>query len=64
MHVAARGGDRDVFEERDALARIAGRYELVIDRLTAEGWPVVVLDGGEALDAVTAAVQAAVEALW
>lgn len=61
--VTARGGVREIFEERERLAAVAERYRIVLDRLRARGDRVVVVDGTAPADAVEREVIAAVEAL-
>ena len=61
--IAARGGVRDIFENRAQLERIAARYEAVREHLIRRGDPVAVVDGTPAADVVAKAVQAAVARL-
>ncbi len=64
--VAARGAPADRFEEAGALSRIAAAYEAVLLRLRSEGWPIAEVDGAASVEAVTAAIVAAIDAhgLW
>jgi dTMP kinase len=58
--VAARGAERELFEEAAWLTRVVRQYHLVMERLAARGWRVVHVDGSQDLDAVEAAVREAV----
>lgn len=58
--VLARGGHREIYEERTALERVVAAYDAALDRLAGRGWPVVRLDGTRSVDDVAAAVAEAV----
>lgn len=61
--VMARGGVREVFEERAALLRVVAQYEVVMGVLASRGWNIVRVDGAAPVEVVQAAVWSAVEAL-
>lgn len=58
--IAARGTDRELFEEREALTRVAEAYRRTLSALRSEGWPVAEVDGRGTMDEVAEAVASAV----
>lgn len=49
MHrIAARGGNREIFEKHDQLLEVSDRYDDVISLLGSLGEPIIVLDGSAA----------------
>lgn len=62
--IAARGGEREIFEEEERLVAIRDSYHRVLDRLRDRGDRIVTLDGTGSIDAVEAAIRPHVEALW
>lgn len=61
--IEARGGEREIFEERTRLERIDRAYRAVLSRLEARGDPIVSVDGSGSIDAVSRAVRGAVAGL-
>ena len=60
---ASRGGTRDIFETRERLAEIAGRYETALGVLERAGHRIVRVDGAGTVDEVHARVMAEVREL-
>lgn len=61
--VAARGGEREIYEERGRLEAVASRYSEALARLRARGDRVEVVDGTAPPGEVEAAVRTLVESL-
>jgi dTMP kinase len=62
--IAARGGERELFEEEERLVAIRDSYHRVIERLRGRGDAIVVVDGSGSIEAVTDQLWPHVEALW
>lgn len=60
QRIASRDAEREIFEQRNQLERIAMHYDQVLDFLTGLGHPIAEVDGSSPLDIVTAAVRAEV----
>ena len=58
--IASRDAEREIFEQRGQLEKIAMHYDQVLDFLTNEGHAITEVDGSRSLAEVTAAVQAEV----
>jgi dTMP kinase len=61
--ITARGGVREIFEEREQLTRIAASYERVLERLHTRGDPIAYVDGEASITDVEQAIWRAVEPL-
>ena len=61
--IGARGSDREVYEKRDLLERVAANYEQALQRLTDRGDRIERIDGSASIDDVHAAIWAHVTAL-
>jgi dTMP kinase len=61
--IEARGGEREIFEERTRLERIDTAYRAVLSRLRTRGDPIVVVDGEQPIDVVAARIRDEVAAL-
>lgn len=55
--IAARGAERDVFEDRERLTQIAAAYDRVLDFLRELGHPIAEVDGSLPIADVTAAIR-------
>lgn len=53
---------RDIYETKTKLRRLAGRYDQIVETLTAEGERIVTIDGTSSADDVTAAITEALSA--
>lgn len=60
--IEARGGDRELFEHRDRLLRVAAAYDAVFTDLAAKGVPLVHVDAAAPVEVVEQAVRDAVRA--
>ncbi|TVQ93358.1 MAG: dTMP kinase [Deltaproteobacteria bacterium] len=61
--IDARGGVREIFEERSRLEQIATSYEAVLRRLEARGDPIERIDGTGTIEQVSARIDALVDPL-
>ncbi|MGC6491345.1 MAG: dTMP kinase [Myxococcota bacterium] len=55
--MARRGGTAELFEQREALQRVAASYERVMARLQERGDTIVRIDGDAPIESVTTAIQ-------
>lgn len=61
--MARRGGTAELFEQREALQRVAASYERVMARLQERGDTIVRIDGDAPIESVTTAIQNAMSGL-
>lgn len=66
QRIGGRDQKREIYEQADALTKISGAYDAVLERLSQRGDPIVEVDGTQSMDAVEQAIRERVQeaGLW